>query len=208
MKIIELTDEVKELTEMPKINKRDLPYMQSNCIPISSLESSYTFIDSFGNNEMYAFNRGNKFVIVDTVITDNQCKRLHLRLLTEDVIFPTDKVLSHINTKFKKQTRFVEVSEELANEGLATKIYTYLISNNYTLVSDSEHYNGGQALWKKIARDNNVFVAIWNTTDWLRDNDNNVICYDNININDNAIWGGNDKKTVYLVASDTMENYI
>ncbi|EKO3827284.1 hypothetical protein NTE12_003687 [Vibrio harveyi] len=90
------------------------------------------------------------------------------------------------------QVRGVVVEPKLRDFGLATFIYeTLAIDMGMVLVSDNEQYEGGKALWKKIARDSDrlkVYVLDSSTFDFHPYGEDGRTVYTGSNIDDEELW--------------------
>lgn len=78
-------------------------------------------------------------------------------------------------------------------EFLAGALYILLARYGYAVVSDFEQWNGGKALWKKMAKESEMrkyAIRIWDDSqeDWFRDNNGNVLKYNASNLDDESIW--------------------
>ena len=78
-------------------------------------------------------------------------------------------------------------------EFLAGALYILLARYGYSIVSDFEQWNGGKALWKKMARESEMrkyVVRVWddNEQDWMKDAAGEVIKYNASNLDDDKVW--------------------
>lgn len=78
-------------------------------------------------------------------------------------------------------------------EFLAGALYILLARYGYSLVSDFEQWNGGKALWKKMARESQMrkyVVRVWddNEQDWMKDEAGEVVKYNASNLDDDKVW--------------------
>lgn len=100
------------------------------------------------------------------------------------------------------QVDIVEVARQNKFEGLGSFLYSSLVQDGYTIISDTLHYKGGYKLWKKLARSHlsNEAVYILDHGHLLMDGDK-PIEYDGNNIPEDQIWsdGSDLKKFVLLV---------
>lgn len=76
---------------------------------------------------------------------------------------------------------------------LAMALYVVLCRYGYTIVSDFEQFNGGKALWKKMAAEADArkfVIRVWSDadSDWIRDVAGEPISYDAYNLSDETIW--------------------
>lgn len=76
---------------------------------------------------------------------------------------------------------------------LAGALYVVLVRYGFSVVSDFTQYNGGKALWKKLAKESearNYVVRVWDdqTQDWIKDVNGRPVKYNVVNSNDQQIW--------------------
>ena len=92
---------------------------------------------------------------------------------------------------FIAQIEGVVVLKELQSLQLATRLYETLVNDcNLILMSDNEQYEGGKALWKKIARDASTLSVFILDTDngKFYPYDGDRIRYDGKSIPEEKIW--------------------
>lgn len=106
-----------------------------------------------------------------------------------------------------EQVRGVVVEPKLRDFGLATYMYeTLAINMGLVLVSDNEQYEGGKALWKKIASESkklNVYVLDSETFDFHPYGEDSRTTYTGSNIDDLELWSiepNRDKYSIVLLA--------
>jgi hypothetical protein len=85
------------------------------------------------------------------------------------------------------------------NRNLAMAMYVLLARYGFTIVSDFEQFDGGKALWKKMALESSLrkfVIKIWSDEhgDWLRDKLGEPIIYDGTNIDEFFIWNDTTRK--------------
>jgi len=101
------------------------------------------------------------------------------------------------------QVDLVEVARQNKFEGLGTFLYSSLVQDGYTIISDTLQYEGGYKLWKKIARSHlaNEAVYILDHGHLILDKDGKPVLYDGENVPEEEIWSDNSdlKKFVLLV---------
>lgn len=105
------------------------------------------------------------------------------------------------------QVSMVYTHPNYRTKGLSWMLYVVLCKYGYTVISDYTQYNGGKAIWKKMASMaewRKFVVRIWSdkTNDWLRTDTGEIIKYDSVNIPDDNIWDsvfGNAEKTTLFV---------
>lgn len=94
---------------------------------------------------------------------------------------------------------------------LAMALYVVLARYNYTVVSDFTQYNGGKALWKKLAKESEArkfVVRVWDdeTQDWMKDSSGNAMKYNAENMDDEEIWKDisqhNEATTLLVLSSE------
>lgn len=106
---------------------------------------------------------------------------------------------SGLPVKNELQVHTVFNQNHYRGRNLAMAMYVLLARYGFTVVSDFEQYNGGKALWKKMAResaDRKFVIRVWSdeNEDWLRGNDNEPIAYDGDNIDEFFIWNDSNRK--------------
>lgn len=112
------------------------------------------------------------------------------------------------------QIEGVVVDPELQNMGLATALYESLvIDKGVTLMSDNHHYEGGKALWKKIARSSEKLAVFVLDTDAgvFFPYDGTRVCYDGNCIPETEIWSihpDQDRFGVILIAEDKRKHLL
>lgn len=106
----------------------------------------------------------------------------------------------------------VVVDKSMQDIGLATKMYECLvIEKGITLMSDNTHYEGGKALWQKIARSSaHLTVYVFDTeAQVFYPYDGSRVRYDGICIPENEIWSLDPDVSRYgviLVAEDSRKH--
>lgn len=109
------------------------------------------------------------------------------------------------------QIEGVCVAREVREGGLATRLYEALVTKcGVTLVSDNEQYEGGKALWQKIARTSSTLaVFVLDTDDGVfYPYDGNKVRYDGEAIPEEKIWSLHPDKSLWgvvLVAEDMQK---
>jgi hypothetical protein len=120
----------------------------------------------------------------------------------DDIGQPKNRVAVHLifkNTNSKLpvknelQVDSVRASNEVVNMGLAGALYIVLARYGFTIVSDFTQYNGGKALWKKLARESEArkyVVRVWDdeVSDWIKDTTGVPIKYNAANLVDEQVW--------------------
>ncbi len=98
-----------------------------------------------------------------------------------------------IPVKNELHAHTVYTHEDYRGEFLAGALYILLARYGYSIVSDFEQWNGGKALWKKMAKESemrNYAVRVWddNQQDWMKDENGEVMKYNASNLDDEKIW--------------------
>lgn len=101
--------------------------------------------------------------------------------------------------KNELQVHTVYTHPDFRNRQLAMVLYVVLCRYGYTVVSDFEHYDGGKALWKKMATEADARrfkVRIWSDADddWFRADDGSILEYNGANLSDDEVWHDLDGK--------------
>ena len=92
---------------------------------------------------------------------------------------------------------------------LAGTLYIVLARYGFTVVSDFTQYNGGKALWKKLATESTArkyVVKVWDdeSGDWVCTTAGDIVQYNVANLADDAVWKDidcHDEATTLLVLS-------
>ena len=90
------------------------------------------------------------------------------------------------------QVNWVNAHPTVGNKGLASYAYMLLVKRGWVIISDTAQFDGGEKLWKKLAKDahiSNMQVRIIDDElGYLKDENGDIISYDSLNIPDSAIW--------------------
>ena len=125
------------------------------------------------------------------------------------VSVPWSKALV-VDNFFEKEPAQVEgvvVDDSYRNGQLAFSMYEYLVAEHgLNIISDSEQYAGGQAIWKKLAREStklNVYPFDVETQRFFPCPNGDNLIYDGENISDDTLWSldpDRSKERVVLIA--------
>lgn len=112
-------------------------------------------------------------------------------LVVSQIRFDNRAFIPNLNKPLQVEMAFTHPNYQ--SEALAASMYLVLTRYGFNIVSDYTQYNGGKAIWKKLARESNArkcCVRVWSDklSDWLRDDTNNIIKYDGNNLDDETIW--------------------
>lgn len=98
------------------------------------------------------------------------------------------------------QVELVMVNDRLKRAGVGTFLYSSLVRKGYTIISDNKQYDGGQALWQKIARSHASNEAVYVLDHGkLMLKDGQPIEYDGSNIPADELWSETDKLKQYIL---------
>ncbi|MDD1793609.1 hypothetical protein LRP50_10760 [Enterovibrio sp. ZSDZ42] len=104
-----------------------------------------------------------------------------------------------------QQVELVATDRRVRNSGIATALYELLVRfRSLKIVSDSEQYEGGKAIWQKLAERGKVSVYIYDTEaeEFFAVNGTRVK-YDGSNIPEATIWStdpNREKEHILLTA--------
>jgi len=102
----------------------------------------------------------------------------------------------------------VEITREMKTKGYGYFLYFTLIKSGYSIISDNVQYLGGQALWKKIAKESkfNIYkVYVLDNGTLRKDGDGKLVYYDGSTIKDSNLWStNNDKVHTLFLATTTV----
>ena len=115
-----------------------------------------------------------------------------------------------VNNFFEKEPAQVEgviVDEAYRHGELAFNMYEYLVTEQgLSIISDSEQYKGGQAIWKKLARESKALSVYPFNVDVLQfypNAEGEKVRYDGNNIDDDLLWSidpDTSKEHIVLIA--------
>lgn len=114
-----------------------------------------------------------------------------------------------VDRELQVHTVFNQV--EFRNRNLAMAMYVLLARYGFTVVSDFEQYDGGKALWKKMAAESLIrkfVIRIWSDAqgDWIKDSTGEPVVYNGENVDEFFIWNDLQRKhepTSLLVLSSS-----
>lgn len=100
---------------------------------------------------------------------------------------------SGIDVKNELQIHTAYTHPDYRGEFLAGALYILLARYGFSVVSDFEQWNGGRALWKKLAKEadaRSYVVRVWSDEqeDWIRDGEGEPVKYNAANLDDDQIW--------------------
>ena len=103
----------------------------------------------------------------------------------------------------------VEISSGMKTKGYGYLLYFTLIKSGYSIISDNVQYLGGQALWKKIAKESkfNIYrVYVLDNGTLRKDTNGKLVYYDGSNIKDSDLWSTNNDKihTLFLATTTAL----
>ena len=106
----------------------------------------------------------------------------------------------------RKHIRMINTSKEFVKQNIATSVYTF-IANRFDLISDRVQYIGAKDLWQSIAKRNevNVYVFDEDKKDYIRHSDGTIVKYNGKNIDENEIWGTDQKHHERLLVATKKE---
>ena len=110
--------------------------------------------------------------------------------------FKTEPTIVHYPSNLDRskvlQVNWVQTNPHLKNRGLATYVYMLLASNGFVVVSDIAQFDGGQHLWKRLAKETDFNKCVVRIIDdeygYMKDDAGKIVEYDGANVPDNKIW--------------------
>lgn len=113
--------------------------------------------------------------------------------------------------KNELQVHTVYTNPDFRQAKLAMALYVVLCRYDYTVVSDFEQFNGGKALWKKMATEaeaRKFVIRAWSdaNSDWVRNAGGEPLVYNADNLEEDAVWQdfkSHMEPTTLLVLSST-----
>ena len=101
------------------------------------------------------------------------------------------------------QVALAEVSKKYQTMGWGLYLYTALADAGYVVISDNTQYLGGQALWKRIAREtlhSRYKVYVIDNGEVRLTPDGKPVEYNGSNIDESGLWSENSDKKYTLFA--------
>lgn len=190
MKITEI------ITEMPYLNKDELPFKAISSISLRRLSESYRQFASLAGIEIYQHSNGG--IIAGKIVGDSFM--ILLTISTRPVAYPVQPTGLDGDSY---QVSMVTVTAGEEERTLAKRVYN-AVASKLSLISDHEQYLAAQGLWKSLARESDVHVYVFDgaAKDYMRNSNNTIIRYSGANIPDDKIWGSKEMyRTVLLVAT-------
>lgn len=100
------------------------------------------------------------------------------------------------------QVKLVAMNRDMRGIGIATSVYKKLVDMGYHVVSDHVQYLGGQGVWRKLAKDRNYKITVYDIGKSSYIPNGEPIVYDGHNIPDEMIWDEQDfAKNVLMILS-------
>lgn len=117
----------------------------------------------------------------------------------------------NINGKPVLQEDEVDTVEEYKGNNIAVNMYLVLVNKGYTLMSSSNHWNGGLGLWRKlgmISKRNGVKINVFDTIKqtFLKDDKDKLVQFTGGTSEYSKLWSiypDNEKQNIVLVAQKT-----
>lgn len=202
---------VQQLFEGPYSLDQDFrPHIKMDSYP--SLEGLKRECEHLGtletDNEDFNFwlNKGKHYAQVTVAHEDDVGQQRQL-----SIVRITFQKIAGLPVKNELQVHTVFTHEKYRTRFLAGALYILLARYGYSVVSDFEQWNGGRALWKKLAAEadaRNYAVRVWSdeTEDWIRSSDGEPVKYNAANLDDDQIWhsiSAQCEPTTLLVLSST-----
>lgn len=190
-----------ELREMtPQLEPRELPYYMSK-MPFYSVDTLKDEYDVLFNQKLsvrgqivIAIKKDKSHAIIGKAANRPNDKKpgmyIYGRLEFKSGLDIGDNIPSTLISRPTLQIDGVEIFKDFKREGYGYLLYFTLIRHGYAIVCDNTQYLGGQALWKKIAREanfNNYKVYVMDNGIFRRDKGQYVF-YDGSNIQDSQLW--------------------
>jgi hypothetical protein len=197
-----LLEQLSTITEMPKLHDEELALISTQpSISKSALTRSYELIGNLGSSQSHiaVYKKKNNLGFIAGVHDDGSFTYF-LDIKTRHHSYPVEPSNLMIPNF---QVSFVNVSEDYAEQTYTKSVYKFLISK-YDVISDHEQYIGGKRLWQSISSETDVFIYVFdgNIDDYIRDNDDQIVRYQDESISEKNIWGHSiDFSKILLIAS-------
>lgn len=161
--------------------------------------NEYEFKDSLNilgkNYLLYFVSRYNDYYLVD--------KKTDIIVLELHIIPRSDLIFNAIQTSCVSKNPDI-----ITDKNLALEFYRYLLFKlKHVIISDKEHYLGGRALWKNLAKKKDIYIYAINsdTRNFYLDENGKLLrlTFKNLKINNPKIWYKEKfGENILLVASE------
>lgn len=183
---------VAELFEGPYHIGQDAPFVKAKSYPsLEGLQRENTLLGTLekDGNEFHFWLSKTKGSAKVTVASKDDIGQ-DRQLVVVNLVFQGKVGLP---VKNELQVNTVYTDPDFRTSWLAGALYIVLARYDFAIVSDFQQYNGGKALWKKLAKESdarNYAVRVWddNQEDWIKDEDGNPLKYTAANLADDQIW--------------------
>lgn len=203
---------LQQLLEMPQFSNRELGAdpgddhepMTAFFITDARLHERYKVIGK-QDNAIVAIRKDHTSAMVGLISTRPEDGAAGAQIYG-DVQFKTNANLGfqadplHLHQQNVLQVSLVDVVKENKFIGLGSFLYSSLAQAGFTIISDTHHFLGGKALWKKLgrARRPDEVVYVMDKGQVLMDEQNRPIEYDGSNIPDERIWSADTSRKYVL----------
>jgi hypothetical protein len=113
----------------------------------------------------------------------------------------------HFNLPVLQVDGVVNFDEVSHSKGLVVGLYK-LLAKQFVVISDNIHYQGGQAIWEKLAKDaDGTSVLLCNNGEIVMDGEQ-PLRFDGGNYPKSEIWGNSTKLYFLLVLTNSVNNFL
>lgn len=192
---------LKQLTESPYVGDEEkMEQKKISTISILQLRRAWKSFKKFDDGfEIYQIKTGYGF-IGGRIINNNFSIYVDLQVESPYKNAP-------LFLKNSIQVELVMASPNSEERGFAKRVY-HEVAKKYTLISDKEQYIASMRLWKSLARENDIFVYIWEDFNgsFIMEN-SKPKRYNGINIEHDRIFGKESKhyKIVLVALNKELE---
>ena len=188
------------LNEMPYLIKGEYPapkYIEEDTfISSQSLEREYTKLVSKAidgvNVDFWYLKKGTSVIGVIEKKKDKVDSNLIIFSLRFKLKNTIKNAPSELKGKIGLQVDGVFTQQDFRSRSLASIVYYSLVKKGYVIISDTGQFDGGQGLWKKLAKDSvhadyKVYV-LHDSGEFIKTDAGDKKEYNGSNIPDNEIW--------------------
>lgn len=167
-----------------------------------SIEDGFTYLGSIEEQDLDIYENKETGAIIAGIMTEDRFY-ISLRITCEErSLYVKSMKLS----KNRKHVQMLNTNKKFARQAIAKDVYVF-VATHFDLVSDRIQYLGAKILWQSLAKNSNINIYVFdeNSKDYLRDSDGMIINYNGYNIDENEIWGQENKHHERLLVAMNHE---
>ena len=190
------------LKESPYLYNTKLDLADLSHISFASIEEGYNKLGSITEQDIDVYeNKENGAIVVGRHI-DTEFY-IALRIICEERSLYVKSMRLRSN---RKHIKMLNTGKEFARQAIAIDVYTF-VAKRFDLVSDRIQYLGAKILWQSLAKRAivNVYVFDEATKSYLKNSDGSIVKYNGRNIDEDEIWGREEKHQDRLLVATTQD---